>query len=128
MSDTHKQIIDKVNAGFEKNDPEVFLGYCTDDVTWSMAGDTPKAGKDSIREWIKSMGDEMGPPKLTTTGIISDGDSAACYGEMSMPEKGETKFYSFCDIYKFKDDKIVELRSFAVKTSPEGQQKTATAK
>jgi hypothetical protein len=92
-----------------------------------MAGDQPKQGKESIRQWIKSMGD-MGPPKLNTTGIISDGDTAACYGDMTMPEKGKENFYSFCDIYRFSGDKIVELRSFAVKEKAGGEtQQSATA-
>ena len=127
MSATHKEIIEKVNAGFENNDVETFLGFCADDVQWSMAGDEPKKGKDTIREWIKSMSD-MGPPKLNTKAIISEGDSAACYGDMTMNEKGKENFYSFCDIYKFSNGKIVELRSFAVKEKPEGEgQRSASA-
>ena len=127
MSAKHKEIIEKANAGFEKNDPEVFLGYCSDDVKWTMAGGEPRHGKAAIREWINSM-EGMGPPRLNTTGIISDGNSAACYGDMTMQEKGEENFYSFCDIYKFSGDKIVELRSFAVKEKPEGETKrSATA-
>ena len=79
------------------------------------------------REWIKSVPD-MGPPKINTTAIISEGNSAACYGDMTMKEKGEENFYSFCDIYRFSGDKIVELRSFAVKEKPEGEsQRSATA-
>lgn len=127
MSEKHKEIINKVNDGFNKNDPEVFLSFCTDDVKWSMAGQDARTGKESIREWMSSM-EGMGPPKIDTKGIISDGDSAACYGEMTMPEKGETNFYSFCDIYQFKNDKITELESFAVKHTPEGEkEKTASA-
>jgi ketosteroid isomerase-like protein len=127
MSADHKAIIEKVNAGFEKNDPEVFLGFCSDNVQWTMAGEEPKKGKASIREWIKSM-EGMGPPQINTTAIISEGDLAACYGDMSMTEKGEDTFYSFCDIYRFSGDKIVELRSFAVKGKPEGEsRRTAKA-
>jgi len=127
MSAKHKEIIEKVNKGFEKNDAEIFLGFCTDDVQWQMAGDQPKKGKDSVREWINSMGD-VGPPKINTTAIISEGDSAACYGNMKMKEKGEENLYSFCDVYTFSGDKITELRSFAVKEKPAGKgQRSATA-
>jgi len=80
MSAKHKEIIEKVNDGFNKNDPEVFLGFCTDDVQWQMAGDKPRTGKKSIREWISSM-EGMGPPKINTTAVISEGDTAACYGD-----------------------------------------------
>ena len=127
MSANHKEIIEKVNTGFEKNDVDAFLNACSDDIQWAMAGDEPRKGKESIREWMKSMPD-MGPPKINTTAIISEGDTAACYGDMTMKEKGEEKFYSFCDIYKFSGDKIVELRSFAVAEKQEGEtNRSATA-
>jgi uncharacterized protein len=126
MSAKHKEIIEKVNDGFEKNNAEIFLELCTDDVQWQMAGDQPKKGKTSIREWISSMG-HMGPPKINTTAIISEGDSAACYGDMTMKEKGEDKSYSFCDIYRFSGDKIVELRSFAVPEKAAGETKHSAA-
>jgi ketosteroid isomerase-like protein len=125
MSAKHKEIIEKVNAGFEKNDPEVFLSFCNEDIKWTMAGDTPKQGKQSVRDWINSMGDDIGPPKINSTAVISEGNNAACYGDMTMREKGEDNKYSFCDVYTFDGDKIAELRSFAVKESPAG--KTASA-
>jgi ketosteroid isomerase-like protein len=126
MSAKHKEIIEKSNAGFEKNDAEVFLGFCSDNVKWTMAGDEPKTGKAAIRDWIKQM-EGVGPPKLNTTGIISEGDTAACYGDMTLQEKGEKNTYSFCDIYTFSGDKISELRSFAVKAKPKGSTSKATA-
>lgn len=126
MSAKHKEIIEKSNAGFEKNDPEIFLGFCSDDIKWTMAGDEPKNGKTAIREWVKQM-EDMGPPKLNTTSIISEGDTAACYGDMKLKEKGEQTDYSFCDIYRFSGDKIVELRSFAVKEKPAGAKSSASA-
>jgi uncharacterized protein len=127
MAANHKEIIDKVNEGFNNNDAEVFLGYCSDDVKWTMAGEEPQTGKTAIRKWIKSM-EGMGPPNINTTAIISEGDAAACYGDMTMKEKGEENAYSFCDIYRFSGDKIVELRSFAVKEKASGEtEKTASA-
>ena len=126
MSAKHKDIIEKSNAGFEKNDHEIFLGNCADDVKWTMAGEEPKQGKAAIREWMKSM-ERFGPPKLNTTAIISEGDFAACYGDMTMKEKDEVNAYSFCDIYRFSDDKITELRSFAVKEKAAGEKTKSSA-
>lgn len=126
MSAKHKEIVEKANAGFEKNNPEIFLGFCSDDVKWTMAGDSPKEGKAAIREWIKAM-EGMGPPKLNTTAIITEGDTAVCYGDMTMQEKGKETLYSFCDIYRFSGDKIIELRSFAVKEKAEGETQRSAA-
>ena len=117
---SNKEIIRKVTAAFERNDPEVFLDYCTDDVKWIMAGDDARTGKQSIRDFMSNMGD-FKLEKLTIDSIIAEDDSAACFGEMTVNEKGANVDYSYCDVYRFTGDKIVELRSFAVKHKTAGE-------
>ncbi|MFN0277522.1 MAG: nuclear transport factor 2 family protein [Pyrinomonadaceae bacterium] len=122
----NKEIIEKVNTSFEQKQLETFLDLCTDDVIWQMAGMEDQKGKDSIRKFMASMG-EGDPPKINVTAIISDGDRAACYGDMTMKEKGEENAYDYCDIYKFTDGKIAELRSFFAKHQAEGEAEKAAA-
>ena len=121
-----KEIIEKVNASFEKNNPEVFLDHCTDDVKWLMAGDEVRTGKDAIREFMASMGDAK-LTELNVTQIIAEGDSAACYGEMTMDEGGTPSSYSYCDVYRFTGEKIAELRSFVVKHGTAGETEKAAS-
>lgn len=120
----NKEIIEKVNAAFEKNNPEVFLDNCTDNIKWTMEGDVPRVGKQSVRDFVQNTGGST-IEKLRTTKIIAEGDSAAAYGEMTMNEKGTKVNYSFCDIYTFAGDKITELRSFAVKEKAEAEKDKA---
>ena len=127
MAANNKEIVEKVNAAFEANKPEVFLDFCSDNINWDMAGDEVRTGKASIREFMASMGSDMEPPTINVTAIISDGDSAACYGDMTMNEKGTENTYSFCDIYRFADDKIIELSSFVVKQKAEGDSEKAAS-
>lgn len=116
MADTNKQIVEKVNAAFAENNPEVFLGFCKDDVKWNMVGDEIRTGVDTIREWMKSMGD-MEPPKFTVENLFGEGDIVAANGDMTMKNKeGKDESYSYCDVYKFEDGKIAELTSYVVKT------------
>lgn len=122
-----KEIIEKVNAAFEQNNPEVFLEHCADDVRWDMAGDEVRTGKETIREFMSSMGDSK-LTSLNVTSIIAEGDAAACYGDMTMEENGSPSSYSYCDVYRFSGDQITDLRSFVVKHKTEGEsEKTATA-
>jgi len=112
MSDTHKQLIEKVNASFEQTQPETFLAMCAENVTWRMAGHAVQEGKAAVREFMAAMG-EMEPPKINITSIISDGDRAACYGDMRMKHKdGSEAEFDYCDIYRFEGEKIVDLTSF----------------
>jgi ketosteroid isomerase-like protein len=121
MAETNKQIVEKINKAFEKNDPEAFLSYCTDNVVWNMVGEKTTNGKTEVREWLAQMKD-MEPPKFTVDQFIAEGDSVACCGDMTMKDKdGTPGKYSYCDVYRFRNGKITELRSYVVKLETEGE-------
>lgn len=106
MPETNKQIVEKVNASFEKGDSEEFLSFCADDVEWTMIGEKHVKGKEATREWMKEM-DGMDPPRFTISGTIAEGDSVVCHGDMTMKDKdGKDTQYGFCDIYRFSGEKI----------------------
>lgn len=118
MSEKYKEIVKKVDASFEANDMEEFLSFCADDFEWKMVGDTTKKGKETVREWMSSMGEGMEPPKITARKSIAEGETVASYGEMTMKdEKGEENNYEFCDVYQFENDKIASLTSYVIKTN-----------
>ena len=120
MSATNKEIVEKVNASFAEGRVEEFLSFCADDITWTIVGEKSVEGKGAIREWMASM--NMEPPKFTVDNIIGEGDFVTAYGDMTMKEKdGKTAPYSYCDIYRFRDGKIVQLTSFVVKTEAKAE-------
>jgi len=115
MSAQNKNIVAKVNAAFAENNLEGFLSFCAEDVKWTMIGSKTVNGKDAVRQWMASM--DFEPPQFTVDNVIAEGDFVAAYGDMTMKEKdGRTAPYSYCDIYRFHGDKIVELRSFVINT------------
>ena len=121
MSEKNKELVQQVNDAFSNNKPEIFMDLCSDDIHWSIAGDQSFNGKDAIRKFMASMGD-MEPPKFSVDRIIADGDSVACYGDMSMKGKsGKDENYTFCDIYRFNDGKIVDLQSIMAKHKTEDE-------
>lgn len=115
MSQENKRIVEEINTSFIEGKPEDFLKYCTEDVVWTMEGEKTTEGLASVREWMTQM-DGFEPPKFTVDKMIADGDTVACYGEMSMNAPPEAAgSYSYCDIYTFAGGKVKELRSFVVK-------------
>ena len=115
MSAKIKEIVEKIDAAFAENNVEGFLSFCADDVEWTMVGDRTVKGKEAIRSWMASMGSE--PPNFSPAGIIAEGDFVSAYGNMVLKDKsGEAVQYSYCDIYRFRGDKIIELKSFVIKT------------
>jgi uncharacterized protein (TIGR02246 family) len=111
-----KDIVAKVNAAFAQNDMEAFLAFSADDVEWTMVGDVTKKGKESIRQWMGSMPADA--PKFDVKQVIAEGDFVVCYGDMTMQDEQKVETpYSYCDLYRFRDGKIAELRSWVIKTA-----------
>ncbi len=113
MHTDYKSIVDKINKTFDNNDTEAFLSYCADDIVWIMPGDKTYNGKESIRQMMSNMQGE--PPQFTIKDLISENDLVVCRGDMKMKDKeGITKDYVFCDVYRFKEQKIAELTSYII--------------
>jgi len=116
----NKEIVEKVNASFAEGGAEEFLSFCADDVVWTMVGNRTTKGKKAIREWLASMDTE--PPRFTVDNIIGEGDFVTTYGDMTMKDKdGKIVPYAYCDIYRFREGKIVELSSFVIKTEAKAE-------
>lgn len=118
MAANHKAIVDSVNAAFARNDIEGFLVHCADDVVFTMVGHETLRGKDAVRKSMGSMNQD--PPVFTVQNVIAEGDAATAHGEMMMKEKdGTIAPYAYCDIYRFRGDRIAELKAFVMKTGAE---------
>ena len=115
MSANNKAIIAKANKAFEQNDVEALLALCTEDFKWTMVVSPAAVGKAAVRKWMAQAPPEL--PKFTVDAVIADGVYVTCVGDMTMPEKGEVVPYGYCDVWRLKDGKIVELKAFVIKTA-----------
>jgi ketosteroid isomerase-like protein len=115
MSNRRKEIVEEVNAAFGSSSVEGVLAHCVDDVTWTMVGDRTVNGKDAIRRWMASL--NFDGPRFTIERTIAEGDFVSSHGDVTMKDKdGTPTLYGFCDVYRFKGDKIAEMKSFVVRT------------
>jgi len=51
-------------------------------------------------------------PKFKVTNLIAEGDSLAAIGEITL----DGIDYSYCDVWRFRDGKMAELKAFVIKT------------
>ena len=116
MTANRKEIVHRINEAFAENNLEKVLSFCTDDLTWTMVGDTTVRGQDAIRKWMASMNPQ--PPQFTIRDTVAEGDFVITRGDMTMPEKkdGPAIPYAFCDIYRFAGDRVAELTAFVIRT------------
>lgn len=119
MSEINKSILKKANASITKGDNEGFLSHCADETEWTFVGDKTLRGKESVRQWMATTYIE--PPKFMVENLIAEGDFVTALGTITMKdEDGKEAHYSYCDVWRFRDAKIIELRAFVIKSAIQG--------
>ena len=110
MQPSFQEIINDVNAAFQKSNSEQFLQHCTDNITWIMPGGKSVSGKEPIRELFCNTG-EM-DMELPTPKIEKEGDLWVCTGSMTMKDKdGKSWEGHYRDEYTFAGNKIAKMES-----------------
>ena len=115
MTEHNKTILEKANAAITKGDHEGFLFFCTDDTEWTFVGDKTLRGKEAVRQYMATTYVE--PPKFMVDNLIAEGDFVTALGKITMKdEAGKTTDYSYCDVWRFEDRKMAELKAFVIKS------------
>lgn len=104
------------NAAVAAGDNEGFLSFCADDIVWSTVGAETLYGKESVREWMAK--EYVEPPKFTVQNLIGEGDFVAVLGDIqSTDENGNLVQSSYCDVWRFRDGKMIELKAYVVQVT-----------
>ena len=115
MSEKNKAILEKGNAAIAEGNNEGLLSFCADDTEWTFVGDKTLKGKEAVRQYMAATYIE--PPKFTVANLIAEGDFVTALGDITLKdEDGTAVHYSYCDVWRFRGGKIVELRAFVIKT------------
>ncbi len=105
MSDKNKAILEEANAAIAQGNYEGFLSFCTDDA--------------AVRQWMAT--EYVEPPLNIVANLIAEGDFVTALGDLTIKdEDGKAAHYSYCDIWRFRGDKMVELRAFLTLQAPKG--------
>lgn len=114
---TTKELIERINQAFSKNDMDTFMDYLSEDVIWEMhsalSGHNTLNGKEEVANMDGSNMPEQMDFWYGT--ILIDGDTASVEGtgKGTMSDGKEYKG-SFCDIYHFKNEKVVKITSYVI--------------
>ncbi|UHG94455.1 nuclear transport factor 2 family protein [Spirosoma oryzicola] len=114
MSETNKAVLEKANAAVTKGDNEGFLAHCTEDTQWVFVGEQTLQGKEAVRQWMATAYAE--PPVFMVEQLIAEGDFVTAIGRINLKdETGVTIPYSYCDVWRFSEGKMAELKAFVIK-------------
>jgi uncharacterized protein (TIGR02246 family) len=115
MNQNNKAILEKANAAVTEGDNEGFLSYCTEDLVWTFVGDKVLQGKEAVRQYMAATYVE--PPKFMVENLIAEGEYVSAIGKISMKDKeGVMVHYSYCDVWRFRDGKMAELKAFVIES------------
>lgn len=122
MSENNKAILEEANTAIAQGDYEGFLSFCTDDTEWTFVGDRTLNGKEAVRQWMVT--EYVEPPLNIVANLIAEGNFVTALGNLTIKDKeGKETHYSYCDVWRFRDGKMVELKAFVIKT--EGKDETS---
>lgn len=120
MSENNKAILEAANAAIAQGNYEGFLSFCADDTEWTFVGDKTLKGKEAVRQWMVT--EYVEPPLNIVANLIAEGDFVTALGDLTMKdEDGKATHYSYCDVWRFRGDKMVELKAFVIKTEIEDE-------
>jgi uncharacterized protein (TIGR02246 family) len=118
MTDADKATLERANAAIAAGDHETFLSLCTDDTVWTFVGDTTITGKDELRRWMADAYQD--PPRFDVHRMVAEGDTVVAIGEITTKgDDGNDVRNEYCDVWRFRDGKMAELRAFVVPLPPD---------
>jgi ketosteroid isomerase-like protein len=102
MSEKNKAVLVQANACVSRGDHEGFMSFCTDDTQWTFVGDQTLQGKEE-------------PPVFNVENMIAEGEYVTMIGKISLKnEGGKIIDYAYCDVWRFQEDKMAELKAFVI--------------
>jgi ketosteroid isomerase-like protein len=114
MSADNKAILEKANAAIINGNYEGFLFHCTEDTVWNFIGEQTLNGKEAVREYMAKNYKE--PPQFKVAHLIAEGNYVTALGTITLKdEDGREADYSYCDVWRFSEGKMAELKAFVIK-------------
>lgn len=111
---TNKSILEKANLALKNGDNEGFLAYCTEDTQWEFVGDTILQGKEAVRQFMQTAYAE--PPKFEVENLIEESNYLTAIGKIDIEDENDIAItYQYCDVWKFREGKMAELKAFVIK-------------
>jgi uncharacterized protein len=114
MTAGNKEIIRKLNKGFEADDTEVILSCLADDIRWDVAGAFTTNGKEEYRQQIHN-DNFVGAPTITIKNEIAEGNFVAVEGRVECKMKDGNFFKAvFHNTYLLENEKVKTMNSYLV--------------
>jgi hypothetical protein len=120
MSQANKDVIIRLNRGFEAGDEEMILACLAETIVWHVPPFFTARGKEEFRKQIKGPGAD-GPPKIELRKLVAEGETVTVEGYVINKFIGGGEFRGlFHNAYVLKNSLIAKMTSYVVPLPPTG--------
>jgi predicted SnoaL-like aldol condensation-catalyzing enzyme len=96
---------------------EEYLSYLTEDSKWVFVGERTLLGKEAVRQYMKEF--YLAPPIFDMERSIEEGNFVTATGNISLKNvDGSYSHYSYCDIWRFDNGKLAEVKAYVIEKKP----------
>ncbi|MFD0764463.1 nuclear transport factor 2 family protein [Mucilaginibacter lutimaris] len=108
---SNQDIFLMANNALAEGNYDEFITYCTDDVKWENVGKSTFNGKVELLRYISSAYEGI---TFTTENSVKENDIIIELGQLVIENNGKPIKSHYCDVWKFKQGWISEVRSFVI--------------
>jgi ketosteroid isomerase-like protein len=113
-TESNKDVIRKLNKGFEADNDEMILSCLAEDVRWDVEGHFTAIGKTEFKNNIRGE-TAAGPPTITVKNEVAEGNYVSVEGEVSCGMKNGLVFKAvFHNAYYLEDGRVKRMNSYVV--------------
>lgn len=113
----------EISFAFSGGNFEFTYPHLADDVIFNVVGEQLLTGKPAVIEFCNEIAEyfKTTPPKSSLDNVIVGDDCVAINGTAEFYNEKENRinYISSCDVYKFRDSKLVEITSYCIPTKKE---------
>jgi uncharacterized protein len=114
MSESNKDVVRKINRGFELGDDAMILSCLADDVVWHVPPYFTAKGKDGFKAQIRGPNAD-GPPVIELRSLVAEGDVVTVEGFVVNKFQGGGAFRGlFHNVYRLRQGLIYKMTSYVV--------------
>ncbi|MCC2675851.1 MAG: hypothetical protein K0Q43_4017 [Ramlibacter sp.] len=113
MPESHKSVLQKLNAAILQKDFDGCMACCTDDTEWTFVGERTLRGKTAVRAWMEDA--YQVPPRFQVHRMIAEDDMLVVVGEITLDDaQGKPVRHQYSDVWRLRDGKMAALQAFVI--------------
>lgn len=110
----NKIILENANKAISNGEHEIFLSYLSENTQWNFVGDKILSGREQVSRYLNDT--YRKPPKFDVEDLVSEGNYVTAVGRIRIIDESDQWIeYDYCDIWRFEDGKMAELKAFVIK-------------